>query len=317
MLLRLWETSNGNPFFALELARALQRRGGRVEPGTQLPLPPALEALVQEHIDGLGSKARAVALVVAAVAEPSVAVVEAAAGHRGATGVTEALEAGVLEVEGERLRFTHPLLASAVLAKTSPAERRTLHARLAEVVPGAEARARHLALAVVRTDPVAADELETAARHARARGAPAGAAELAEQALRLTPPDDEPAVRRRSVNAADHLFAAGDTERAITLLEHALALAAPGPERASILHRLGSVLTRARGPRDGIARLEEALGHTEGDHALGLRSSWSWPTRSGMRRAPEAPSLTPSARCARQSGRKTMRSGARRSPSSD
>ena len=29
-----------------------------------------------------------------------------------------------------------------------------------------------------------------------------------------------------------------------------------------------------------------------------LRSSWSWPTRSGMRRAPEAPSLTPSARCA-------------------
>jgi DNA-binding CsgD family transcriptional regulator len=268
VLLRLWETSSGNPFFALELARALQRRGGRVEPGTQLPLPPALEALVQEHIDGLGSEARAVALVVAAVAEPSVAVVEAAAGHRGATGVTEALEAGVLELEGERLRFTHPLLASAVLAKTSPAERRTLHARLAEVVPGAEARARHLALAVVRTDPVAADELETAARHARARGAPAGAAELAEQALRLTPPDDEPAVRRRSVDAADHLFAAGDTERAITLLEHARALAAPGPERASILHRLGSVLTHARGPRDGIARLEEALGHTEGDHAL-------------------------------------------------
>ena len=29
--------------------------------------------------------------------------------------------------------------------------------------------------------------------------------------------------------------------------------------RASILHRLGSVLTHARGPRDGIARLEEAL----------------------------------------------------------
>jgi DNA-binding CsgD family transcriptional regulator len=268
VLLRIWETSSGNPFFALELARALQRRGGRVEPGTQLPLPPALEALVQERIDGLGSDARAVALVVAAHAEPSVAVVEAAAGHRGATGVAEALEAGVLELEGERLRFTHSLLASAVLVRTPPAKRRRLHARLAELVPGTEARARHLALAVVGPDPVVADELEAAARQTRARGAPAGAAELAEQALRLTPPDDERAVRRRTVDAADHLFAAGDTERAITLLEHALAGAAPGPERASILHRLGSVLTHARGPRDGIARLEEALAHTEGDHAL-------------------------------------------------
>jgi DNA-binding CsgD family transcriptional regulator len=268
VLLRIWETSTGNPFFALELARALQRRGGRVEPGTQLPLPPALESLVQEHIDGLGLEARAVALVVAAVAEPSIAVVETTAGHRGATGVTEALEAGVLELEGERLRFTHPLLASAILASTPPGELRRLHARLAEVVPGAEARARHLALAAVEPDPTVADELETAARRARARGAPAGAAELAEQALRLTPPDDEPAVRRRSVDAADHLFAAGDTERAMTLLEHALERAAPGPERASILHRLGSVLTHTRGPQDGIARLEEALEHAEGDHAL-------------------------------------------------
>jgi DNA-binding CsgD family transcriptional regulator len=268
VLLRIWETSGGNPFFALELARALQRRGGRVEPGTQLPLPPVLGELVQEHVDGLGSEARAVALVVAAVADPSVAVVEAAAGHRGATGLTEALEAGVLEVDGERLRFTHPLLASALLASTPPAERRSLHARLAEVVPDGEARARHLALAVVDPDPVVADELETAARRARARGAPAGAAELAEQALRLTPPDDEPALRRRNVDAADHLFAAGDTERALTLLEHALERAAPGPERASILHRLGNVLTHTRGPQDGIARLEEALAHTEGDHAL-------------------------------------------------
>jgi len=268
VLLRIWETSSGNPFFALELARALQRRGGRVEPGTQLPLPPALGELVREHVDGLGSEARAVALVVAAVADPSVAVVEAAAGHRGATGLTEALEAGVLEVDGERLRFTHPLFASALLASTPTAERRRLHARLAEVVPDAEARARHLALAVVHPDPMVADELETAARRARARGAPAGAAELAEQALRLTPPDDEPAVRRRNVDAADHLFAAGDAERALTLLEHALERAAPGRERASILHRLGSVLTHTRGPKDGIARLEEALEHTEGDHAL-------------------------------------------------
>jgi len=268
VLLRIWETSNGNAFFALELARALQRRGGRVEPGTQLPLPPALEALVQERIDGLGSDARAVTLVVAAHAEPSAALVEAATGRRGTTGMAEALEAGVLESEGERLRFTHSLIASAVLARTPPDERRRLHARLAEIVPGAEARARHLALAVVGPDPIVAAELEAAAQRARARGTPAGAAELAEQALRLTPPDDGLAVRRRSVDAAEHLFAAGDTERAITLLEDALHRAEPGPERASILHRLGTASTHVRGPRDGTALLEQALLDTGGDHAL-------------------------------------------------
>jgi hypothetical protein len=32
-LIRLWETSGGNPFFTLELASALQRRGGTLAPG--------------------------------------------------------------------------------------------------------------------------------------------------------------------------------------------------------------------------------------------------------------------------------------------
>ena len=44
VLLRIWETSGGNPFFALELARALERRGGRIEPGAKLPVPETLES---------------------------------------------------------------------------------------------------------------------------------------------------------------------------------------------------------------------------------------------------------------------------------
>ncbi|HEX2112546.1 MAG TPA: helix-turn-helix transcriptional regulator [Gaiellaceae bacterium] len=233
-----------------------------------MPLPPALGALLYERIDGLGPNARAVALVVAALAEPSVALIDAAAGNQAEGGLAEALDGGVLELDDERLRFTNPLLATAVLARTPPAERRALHARLAQLVPGTEARVRHLALAVSGPDRTVADELENAARRARARGAPAGAAELAEQAFRLTPKDDETSVRRRILDAADHAFAAGDTERAIALLEDALTVAAPGPERASILHRLGTVLTHARGPREGIAHLEEALSHTGCEHAL-------------------------------------------------
>jgi hypothetical protein len=36
-LIRLWETSRGNPLLALELATALMRRGGRLAPGEEHP----------------------------------------------------------------------------------------------------------------------------------------------------------------------------------------------------------------------------------------------------------------------------------------
>ena len=47
VLLRIWETSGGNPFFALELARALAQRDGRVDPGEALPIPASLAWLLE------------------------------------------------------------------------------------------------------------------------------------------------------------------------------------------------------------------------------------------------------------------------------
>ena len=113
-LLRIWETSAGNPFFALELASALQRRGGRVGLDEELPIPENREALVHERLDRLEAPGLAVARMVAALADPTVRLVEAAAGRRAETGLGEAIEARILEADGERLRFTHPLLRSAV-----------------------------------------------------------------------------------------------------------------------------------------------------------------------------------------------------------
>ena len=81
-LLRVWETSGGNPFFALELASALQRRGGRIGPGEELPIPSSLEELVHERVDRLRAPGLEVARLVAALAEPTVSLVEAAAGCR-------------------------------------------------------------------------------------------------------------------------------------------------------------------------------------------------------------------------------------------
>jgi predicted ATPase len=191
VLRRISETSGGNPFFALELTRALQRRGGMLAPGEQLPLPADLDQLLQERLDGLSASALAVARVVASLAEPTVPLVEATAGATAEDGLADALESRILELDGERLRFTHPLLGSAITSRSPPAQRRALHAGLAILVPDAEERARHLALSASGPDPAVAAALDEAARRARSRGAPAAAAELAEQALRLTPPADE------------------------------------------------------------------------------------------------------------------------------
>jgi hypothetical protein len=198
VLIKLWETSGGNPFFALELAAALTRRGGTLTPGEDLPIPTAIDELLRIRLDGLGAEALDVASTVAALADPTVSLVESAVGPGYETGLDESFSAGILELDGERLRFTHTLLGSAVAARLTPSRRRQLHARLAEVVPTVEQRARQLALAAAEPNRATAAILEDASQAALERGAPAGAADLAEQALRLTPTADAAAARGRA-----------------------------------------------------------------------------------------------------------------------
>jgi DNA-binding CsgD family transcriptional regulator len=267
-LLRIWETSGGNPFFALELASALQRRGGRLGPGEELPIPSNLEELVHERVDHLGAPGLEVARVVAALANPSVRLVEAASGGWAETGLGDAIEARILEVDGEQLRFTHPLLRSAVWSHATPAKRRSLHARLAQVAPGTEERARHLALAAVEPSREIAAVVEHAAMSVRARGAAPAAAELAELAVRLTPAEDVEDVRRRVLDCADRLREAGDGRRAIALLEQALEAAPPGLARATVLARLAHLVAGLDDARKGVDLYREALAEAKGDSAL-------------------------------------------------
>jgi len=267
-LLRIWEASGGNPFFALELAGAIQRRGGGLDPGAELPLPATLEELVHERLDRLGAPGLEAARIVAALADPTVHLVEAAAGRRTDAGLGDALDARILEVDGDRLRFTHPLLRSAVSARSTPAQRHSLHARLAKVVPGREERARHLALAAPEPSREVAAVVEEAAESVHARGAAAAAAELAELAVRLTPPEDVENVRRRTLDCADRHREAGDGRRAIALLEQACTTAPPGPARAAVLVHLAHAVAEVVGPREAADLYRDALAQAEGDDAL-------------------------------------------------
>jgi len=267
-LLRLWHTSGGNPFFALELARALQRRGGRVDPGEELPLPANLDDLVHERLDRLSSPGLEVARVVAALANPTVQLLEAAAGRRVQAGLSDALEARILEVDRDRLRFTHPLLRSAVSSRSSPSQRRSVHARLAKLVPGEEERARHLALAAPGPSREAAAVVGEAAENVRARGAAAAAAELAELAVGLTPPEDGEDMRRRVLDCARWHGEAGDGRRAIALLEEAYETAPPGAARAVVALHLAQTVAIFVGPREALDLYRRALAEAQGDDTL-------------------------------------------------
>jgi DNA-binding CsgD family transcriptional regulator len=241
-LVRLHQAAGGNPFFALELGRALLEQGREPAPGESLPVPAGLRALVGARLARLPAPARESLLAVAALTRPTVALATAAGrGERAWADLERAARAGVIVREGERIRFAHPLFASTLYAEASPSQRRRLHRRLAGLVTDREERARHLALAAAGPDIAVAAALDEAATHAHLRGAPDAAAALCEQACALTPADRPGERRRRSTDAAGYHLLAGNTSRARALLEQAVTSVAPGPERARLLQRLGQV----------------------------------------------------------------------------
>ena len=270
VLLRIWETSGGNPFFALELARAFLRRGAPIEPGAELPVPANLEQLLHERLDTLSPAAIEACRVVAAAAEPTVGLVELLV-EEGAAGIQDALQARVLELDGERVRLTHPLLASAISARTVGEAKRSLHERLGALASDPEERARHLALAAAGPSGRVAAALDAAAGQAQARGSASAGAELAEQAIALTPPADEEALRRRRLAACDLHFEAGDVERALAVLEGAGEDAPRGPARAAVLLRLARLRAETRGAVEAVALWREALAQAAGDDELEAR----------------------------------------------
>jgi DNA-binding CsgD family transcriptional regulator len=259
-LVRLADASGGNPFYALEIARALPRVA---EPrlGDPMPVPPGLQELLAARVGSLSAAAQEAVLVAASLSRPSVATVTRALGpdRDGIAALVTAEEAGVLVSDHERVRFTHPLLASAVYGAASAARRRQLHQRLAQVVDDSEERARHLAASVTGADEATAAELEEAARATATRGAQEAAAELFEAARRLTPEACREALARRTLGQAYALLNAGDLTGARALVEPT-AVDAPTPAlKVQALLLLNHVEWDAGAPEAGIGHLEECL----------------------------------------------------------
>ena len=275
-LTQLCEMTGGNPFFALEIGRELML--APPAPGRPLRIPGSVREAVGERLARLPTPSREVLLLAAALGRPTVGALTAAHGDRARVldGLEQAATAGVVELDEQRIRFAHPLLASVCYEEAPPWRRRDAHSRLAGVVVDDEERARHLALAAGGPDAAVAAALDEAAPRALARGAPAAAAELCEIAAQLTPPGEPAARRRRRLAAAEAHRLAGDRDRAAAILDELLAEAPPGPERADVQFALARV---RRADLPTIARwCENALAETGEDHrrAAEILTFLSW-----------------------------------------
>ncbi|MFI6074334.1 AAA family ATPase [Actinoplanes sp. NPDC051343] len=142
---------HGNPLALLELARAWPEAGSRLESGwpTESWLPRRIEDMARRESAGLDAIGRL--LLLAAAIEPNgdpavvaraaerlgagseAAVVAGAAEWLGAGNEMAVAPAGLVEF-GDRVLFRHPLLRAAVCRGAGPAERRRVHAALAEVI---------------------------------------------------------------------------------------------------------------------------------------------------------------------------------------
>jgi DNA-binding CsgD family transcriptional regulator len=257
-LLRIHERSGGNPFYALELARAL---GSEVDLTQALPVPQTLEGLVRARLTGLPAATREALALAAAFGAPSASLLERAGVDPRA--LDPAVAANVIENENGALRFSHPLLSSVLYADLA-GDRQRVHRRIADTVDDPLVRARHLALATDGADREVAAVLDEAARTASGRGAAALAAELAEQALRLTPLGGGDERRRRALTAARAHQAAGEWTRARTIATDLLA------ETEIDTLRPQALLLLAELERDdrSIVLLEEALHEARSRPAL-------------------------------------------------
>jgi DNA-binding CsgD family transcriptional regulator len=256
---RIYQLSAGNPFYAIELARTLLDQ----PPGTQVSMPATLMDLVDNRIGTLDAAVRDALLATACVGAPTIGDVAHAIGGdaQHVVGLLEIAETqGVIEIFGNRVQFTHPLLARGCYDDASPAHRRAMHRRLAELVTEPELRARHLALSDPTGEPQTLDALDTAARRARRRGAPLAAAEFLDMAIRLG--GDTP--KRRIRSARNHLDA-GDSARARTLLTETISALPPGGLRAEALHMLAVVSLYDDSFVEAADLLKRALGEG-GDH---------------------------------------------------
>ena len=224
---RLYDATLGNPLFALELGRTLVV-DGVPSLGGELPVPERVDELLGTRVAALPEAPRRVLTIVALSPDLRLGQLLQVSDEQ---ALAEAVASGVLVVDGDHVRASHPLIAAAAARDCPPADRRALHCLIAETGIDGELRIRHLALAATEPEAELAEAVSAAAGAAARRGSAPAAAELAEHALRLTP-TDHPAHVERLLQLGAYLEIAGEKRRLTDLLMPIVDSLPAGPPRA-------------------------------------------------------------------------------------
>jgi DNA-binding CsgD family transcriptional regulator len=247
---RIISETGGNPLALLELSQAMSRseRASGFAPPPAGDIPGRMEQRYLSRVSALPESTRLLVLLAAADPLGDAALLWRAADRLSVepTDLAPATEAGLLEID-DHVRFQHPLVRSAAYRAGSAAQRRRVHAALADAsdpLAAADSRAWHRGLATVEPDEAVAAELERCAGRAQFRGGPAAAAALLARATELTP---DPTLRaERALAAAETSFQAGESES----MQRLLATAQSGPldelqqARVTLLRGHAAVVSR-------------------------------------------------------------------------
>jgi DNA-binding CsgD family transcriptional regulator/tetratricopeptide (TPR) repeat protein len=239
---------------------------GDQSPTADQELPRTLADLVRSRIGDIDDDVRDVLLAAACVSDPTVDLLAEAKGISATetVGLLETAESrGIVGIEGNRVRFAHPLLARGLYTDSRPSRRRKVHRALAQVEALPEVKARHLALATTNEDPATLEALDAAAEAARARGASAAAAELVDLAIGLG--GDTPL---RRIHSSRYHFHAGNQRHARALLEPIVRALQPGPLRATAVGLLAEMCMYHNSFAQAAEMLDGTLKDAESDSAL-------------------------------------------------
>jgi len=188
---RVWTASEGNPFIAVEIVRAIEQNT-EVSPSTALPAPERVRKLITGRLDRLSARAQHLTAVAAVIGrEFDFSLLQRAAGNSGweaAEAVEELVRRRVLQGAAQQLDFAHDLIREVAYHRLLSPARRVLHKAVMEALEASRAgdddveHLGHHALQAGSWDK-ALDYLARAGMKAMTRSAYREAAALLEQAL--------------------------------------------------------------------------------------------------------------------------------------
>jgi DNA-binding CsgD family transcriptional regulator len=267
---RVLAESSGNPLALVELARSMGRSGEQLSP-PPTTLTARLDRAFASRLGDLAPGTRPALLAAALDSRASLDEIARSSGT-GVESLQPAVEADLVEIADDGVRFRHPLIRSAVRQAASSQQVLEMYRALAEVVADPERQLWHRAMAARGPDENIASALEQHARLAAARGAVTVAGAAFERAAALTA--DPRSKGARLVAAAEIAYELGLVESARRLVDDATSfdLSARDEARLAWFRQIisGSVWFESGAARTFVTIAEQL--RDGGDSDMALRS---------------------------------------------